>query len=211
MSRAKVMISSAVYLDDRFLDLSFEAQALYTHLNVQADNDGVVDGVKRALRGFGCDTKAYNELIDAGYLCPLDNTVVILHYWVNNNRDSKYGHGQHYERLKSRFEFDRETRTYMPKEQPTEDAGEHSANSGRTPAPNIKECNAIEPNVTEEKESNQNQNNSTPGRVTCPECGEPAFARKNETTGEWVADCIRCGKIVPLSSTDGDFYPFEAA
>lgn len=203
MSRAKSMISSAVFLDDAFLELSFEAQAFYTHLSVQADNDGVVDGIKRIMRGFGCSDEAYQELVDAGYIQAIGNAVVIIHYWVNNNHDKKYGHGQHYGTVSKHFNLDADTRMYVPLELGTVVSGEPRENPTEELAPNINEYNPIEPNGSEENsnDSNQNQNqmNLSALKVSCPECGKDSIPSKDYMTGTWVTECMHCGSVTPLT------------
>ena len=62
------MISSKVLKSDDYGDLSFEAQALYPQLVLEADNFGFVTGIKRIMRSMGVNPSVIEELTKAGFL-----------------------------------------------------------------------------------------------------------------------------------------------
>lgn len=98
MARAKTMISSEVYRSDAFMDMGFEAQALYAQLCFEADGIGAVDGVRGVMRMCGAGDAAFNELVERGFVLLVDDprgpVPFIADWFVNNslnNRDMNTG------------------------------------------------------------------------------------------------------------------------
>lgn len=60
-AKSKTMVSLEVCASEPFLDCSHEAQALYLHVNVNADSYGVVVNPSRLLRGGGFSTEAFGR------------------------------------------------------------------------------------------------------------------------------------------------------
>lgn len=94
MAKSKTLIAYSVYGSDAFLDLSKDAQALYTRLNFECDGMGCVESSAASVcRIVGVAKDAYEELVSAGFVLELEQggeTVpVLVHHWVNNKRDSK--------------------------------------------------------------------------------------------------------------------------
>ena len=82
---SKRMFSRDVIGSDDFADMSFEAQALYVHLSMDADDWGFVGAHKRVQRSIGSRTDALNELECAGFVHVFDSGVlVVLDWWRNN-------------------------------------------------------------------------------------------------------------------------------
>ena len=70
---------------DLFIDLSFSAQALYLHLNLEADDDGFVASAKRIMRSIGASENDLVELERSGFLIFFPSGVyAIAHFGINN-------------------------------------------------------------------------------------------------------------------------------
>lgn len=105
MSR-KSGIDPEVMQSDLYTSQTIAAQALYPQILMESDTMGVVVGIRRVVRASGIPdaADALNELIENGYVVPLDidgNTVhVIRHYFIHNNYQRKYAErSKFYERL----------------------------------------------------------------------------------------------------------------
>lgn len=88
MAREKTMISRAVFCSEEFAELSTDAQAAFTQLNLEADGGGVVTGASRVVRGFGFDPGCLAELENNGFIFKMpehDSLIVIRDWWVMNN------------------------------------------------------------------------------------------------------------------------------
>jgi hypothetical protein len=81
------MISKKLAWSNKFLNLSVEAQALYFHLCLRADDDGFLNNTITTARLCEIPTKAVNELIKKGFLIRFENYVFcIVHWRVNNGK-----------------------------------------------------------------------------------------------------------------------------
>ena len=78
------MFHTAVVESDAFLDLPLQAQALYFHLGMHADDDGFVNSPKQIARKIHTPVTRLKELVDAGYLLEFDGVVVLRHWRVAN-------------------------------------------------------------------------------------------------------------------------------
>ena len=78
------MISAKVLKSDEYGDLSFEAQALYPQLMLEADDFGFVTGTKRIMRSIGVQPTAIDELTNAGFLIRFENPYLVRHWFVSN-------------------------------------------------------------------------------------------------------------------------------
>ena len=84
------MISRGLIEADDFLNLSKEAQCLYLHLNLNADDEGILNNVSTVMRLCDCSEDAFNELIQTGYVLPVvGNIFAITHWNVNNTLSEK--------------------------------------------------------------------------------------------------------------------------
>lgn len=91
------MFSISILENDRFYALTPSAQALYVHLNMNADDDGFVDMWKSLLRCLSVRAEHLNSLINAGYVIMLDDNVLLIADWNihNNIRRDRYCQGQY--------------------------------------------------------------------------------------------------------------------
>lgn len=95
------MLSIPILETDKFYSLSTSSQALYLHLNLNADDDGVVDKLKSVMRMMHIDPKAYRALISNGYILELGEGLVVITHWHLHNRIKKdrYVAGEYQEQL----------------------------------------------------------------------------------------------------------------
>ena len=87
---SKRMFSRDAIGSDAFADMSFEAQALYVHLSMDADDWGFVSSPRKVQRGIGAGSEALAELVNGGFVHVFDSgALVILDWWVNNTIPEK--------------------------------------------------------------------------------------------------------------------------
>ena len=81
------MIHRAVICSDEFIEMSYEAQALFYQLQIEADAYGLLSSVKKITRTIGVEDSVLQELINAGFVIPFGNGVIALTHWnVANTR-----------------------------------------------------------------------------------------------------------------------------
>jgi len=99
------MLSRSVVESDGFIDLPLTTQALYMHLCMEADDDGVVEGSRRVQRGIGASPDDLKLLYAKGLLLDLDGVAVIADWRANNyiQRD-RYTPSRLHEALGERFD-----------------------------------------------------------------------------------------------------------
>lgn len=85
MAKRRMLLVSLVESDE-FYELSTLTQLLYIHLNLNADDDGLVDKVKSIMRSTGASSKNYRSLIEGGYIIELSKNVVAITHWHQHNR-----------------------------------------------------------------------------------------------------------------------------
>lgn len=87
---SKRMFSREAIGSDAFADMSFEAQALYVHLSMDADDWGFVGSPRKVQRGIGAGPGALDELAQSEFVHVFGSGVlVILDWWVNNTIPEK--------------------------------------------------------------------------------------------------------------------------
>lgn len=91
------MLSVDIIESDRFYLLKSSAQALYFHLNMNADDDGIVDKWKTILRSSRIKQEHLRALIDAGLIIELNSGALLISHWLIHNkiRSDRYIEGQH--------------------------------------------------------------------------------------------------------------------
>ena len=82
------MFSISLMESDEFYELSALTQALYFHLNLNADDDGIVDKVKSIMRDLGASSKNYSALINNGYIIELGKKAIAITHWHHHNHRS---------------------------------------------------------------------------------------------------------------------------
>lgn len=91
MSKPSILLTSEVCRSDKFLDLSFEAQALYLQACFECDSYGLFSNPKTLLRTTGNINSALDELIESGFLIPIEHEqslcFVVRNWWQMNKLD----------------------------------------------------------------------------------------------------------------------------
>ena len=80
------MFSKSVTETDAFYDMPATARALYLHLGMNADDDGVVDSPKRIMRASAASDDDIRVLISKGYIIPFDSGVIVVRHWLRANQ-----------------------------------------------------------------------------------------------------------------------------
>ena len=89
---SKRMIAGSVMLTDSYLCLSYEAQSLFIALNLNADDDGFVDGAVSTLRITGTTKEHIDELIASGFILRFQSGVLLIRHWhlLNYIKSDRY-------------------------------------------------------------------------------------------------------------------------
>lgn len=85
----KRMFSMQIVDSDAFLDLPLSAQALYFHLGMRADDDGILNNAKSIARNIGATNKDFDILVSSKFLMVFDNGVSVIKHWKVNNYIAK--------------------------------------------------------------------------------------------------------------------------
>lgn len=81
------MISRTMARSDSFLELPLSAQALYFHLNLEADDDGVLNNARMIQRLIGASESDLDLLISEGLVLFVEpEKVYVLRHWKVNNQ-----------------------------------------------------------------------------------------------------------------------------
>ena len=83
------MIARSLVESDAFLDISLEAQYLYVHLVVNADDRGLLERGRAVCRMVGVDTSRIQELENAGFILLFDTGVLAIVDWEVQNHISE--------------------------------------------------------------------------------------------------------------------------
>ena len=91
------MFSIEIVESDAFCIMKASAQMLYFHLNMNADDDGIVDKWKSVLRYLRVKREHLDSLIDAGYVIALDCGALLISDWLIHNkiRQDRYTQGRY--------------------------------------------------------------------------------------------------------------------
>ena len=81
----KRMFTKIITESDLFLDMPLSAQCLYFHLNMEADDDGFIDSVKRIKRMIGASDDDLKLLIAKQFLIPFESGVIVIKHWRLHN------------------------------------------------------------------------------------------------------------------------------
>lgn len=80
------MFSREITTSDSFTAMSLGAQALYFHLGMNADDDGVVNNYKSIQRSIGANDDDLRNLVGRRFIIPIEEAgiIVIKHFKINN-------------------------------------------------------------------------------------------------------------------------------
>lgn len=86
------MISVDIFETDQFSTLPKSSQSLYTHMILNADDDGIVDNVESLLRHHKVARKYLDMLVDFGYVFEIAHRIWVITDWrnMNNIRADRY-------------------------------------------------------------------------------------------------------------------------
>ena len=85
----KRMFSKNITETDIFLDMPLESQALYFHLNMNADDDGFVSSPKKIMRVTGSSADSYKILLVKQFIFEFENGVCVIKDWKIHNYIAK--------------------------------------------------------------------------------------------------------------------------
>jgi len=80
------MFSADITSSDAFQDMPLSAQALYFHLGMNADDDGVVNSPKAIQRSLGASPDDLRILVAKRFIIPIaESEIVVIKHWKINN------------------------------------------------------------------------------------------------------------------------------
>lgn len=90
----KRMFSLSIIGSDAFLELPLTTQALYFHLNMEADDDGFINNPKRITRLIGAADDDLQHLIDKRFILAFPDGIVVIKHWRMHNtlQSDRYKH-----------------------------------------------------------------------------------------------------------------------
>ncbi len=88
MAKRRMFLENLIESDE-FCGLPLQAQALYLHLNMSADDDGMVGSTARILRSLRISRKQLDLLCEAGYVICFESGVAAIVHWLSHNRIKK--------------------------------------------------------------------------------------------------------------------------
>ena len=88
MAKRRMVLENLIECDD-FSDLPHAAQALYLHLNMTADDDGMIGNAARLMRALRISKKSLEVLVERGYVILFDSGVAAITHWLSHNRIKK--------------------------------------------------------------------------------------------------------------------------
>ena len=97
------MFSESVVESDFFLDLPLTSQALYFHIGMKADDDGICSSVKVIMRTVGANQNDLDLLFAKGFLIKMQEGITVIKHWRINNylqRDGKHYQESEYDEVK---------------------------------------------------------------------------------------------------------------
>ncbi len=86
------MLNTNMINSDEFSKLSQAAQLLYIHLNMTADDDGMVGNPTKLMRSLLIRKQNLDTLVEKGYIIRFDSGVVAIRHWHQHNyiRSDRY-------------------------------------------------------------------------------------------------------------------------
>lgn len=83
------MFTQKVVESDAFTEMPASAQALYFHLNMAADDDGIVNSPKKIARAVNASEADLDLLVDKRFLIRFSSGVVAVKHWLMHNSIKK--------------------------------------------------------------------------------------------------------------------------
>jgi hypothetical protein len=85
MAKRRMLLGDIIFTDD-FTELPHSAQALYMHLNLNADDDGFVGGTSGILKKLSVSRRELQLLRKHGYVTVFSSGVVLINHWLLHNQ-----------------------------------------------------------------------------------------------------------------------------
>lgn len=149
---ARRVFSSDIVESDAFLDMPLTSQALYMHLNMNADNDGFVNP-KRILRMVGANDDDLRILIAKRFIILFDSGIaVIKHWWINNTkRHDRHVPTSYLNELSQLIQKDNKSYTQITTQLALVTEVKNSLATEWQPndSERLPQCNATQPNATQ--------------------------------------------------------------
>lgn len=79
------MFAKTIVESDAFLEMSLSAQALYFHLGMEADDDGIVANPTAIQRMIGAAPDDLKTLLAKRFILGFDSGVIVVKHWKINN------------------------------------------------------------------------------------------------------------------------------
>ena len=79
------MFSKKITNTDQFLDLPLSSQALYFHLNMNADDDGFVNNVRSIIRLVGASNDDFKLLVAKQFVITFNDGITVIRDWRIHN------------------------------------------------------------------------------------------------------------------------------
>ena len=86
------MFTKKITNSDAFIDMPLSTQALYFHLNMEADDDGFNSSPKKIQRMIGAGDDDLKLLFAKNFIIPFESGVVVIKHWKLHNyiRNDRY-------------------------------------------------------------------------------------------------------------------------
>ncbi len=81
----KRMFDRNITNDDDFLELPLSAQCLYFHINMNADDDGLIKSYRSIMRSIGATDNDLQVLIKNAFIYKFSSNVLAIKHWKINN------------------------------------------------------------------------------------------------------------------------------
>jgi hypothetical protein len=81
----KRMFSNKITSTDFFLEMPLTSQALYFHLNMDADDDGFVGSPKKIMRMLGSTKNDFDLLLAKNFIIEFDSGICVITHWLIHN------------------------------------------------------------------------------------------------------------------------------
>ena len=99
----KRMFTKKIVDSDAFLEMPLTSQALYFHLNMQADDDGFVNNPRKIQRIIGASEDDLKLLLLKRFVIGFETGVVVIKHWRMHNllRKDRYNPTQYIDEFNS--------------------------------------------------------------------------------------------------------------
>ncbi len=190
------MFARTVTESDGFLDLSKDAQLLWFHLGLIADDDGFLNGTRRVMKLCGISESALSELVNAGFLLEFDSGVYLVRDWLINNqlRADRY-HETTFQHEKS-LVTQNESRQYTWLPDGCQVVASVKDSKGKESLDQVRQVETSQEKESQEqtREGEHEGEPSPYSQTPCPNCGQVCTA-VNEGTYSHLF-CQDCGDYV---------------